>query len=60
MKIRDLDCWSIYKIICMCYLHATVNVLKFRTLFASQKGLDKQRIPRSEKQSDQGLPCLVF
>ena len=40
------------------------DILKFLTLVASQKGLDKQGRPISElilkKQSDQGLHCLQF
>ena len=42
---------------------ATVNVLKFETPVGYKKGLDKQGRPRSDcffKQSDQGLPCLLF
>ena len=37
----------------------TVYVLKFGTLVACQKGLDKQCRPL-KKHSDQGLPCLRF
>ena len=38
------------------------NVLKFPTLVAYQKGLDKQYRPRSDCffKSDQGFPCLLF
>ena len=42
------------------YIRHTVNVLKFRTQVAPQKGLDKQGRLRLKKQSDQGLPCLLF
>ena len=41
----------------------TVNVLKFRTLVACQKGFKQTwqtRIRLLQKQSDQGLPCLLF
>ena len=47
-------------------LEGTVNVLKFPTHVACQKGLDKLGRPRSDcfwrfkKQSDLGLPCLLF
>ena len=39
----------------ICFKENMVNVLKFLTLVACQKGLDKQRRPRS----DQGLPCFL-
>ena len=42
----------------------TVNVLKFQTVDDWHKCLDKHGRPRSDfllkKQSDQGLPCLLF
>ena len=42
----------------------TVNVLKFQTLIACRKGL-RQTVQNQirllpKKQSDQGLPCLLF
>ena len=48
----------------LCHLGPMVDVLKFQTLVACQKVIDKQHRPRSDcflvKQSDQGLPCLLF
>ena len=42
---------------------STVNVLKFQTLAAGQKGLETVQTQIRlllKKQSDQGLPCLLF